>query len=182
MRTIKREEYTYQWRRVILDACELSPGHYEVMLLARSTGDDIASATAYSEAEALAAFDRIREAHRPDQEQPAPLTGKYAKLRDDLRAALAVGRAAEEAAPSDGGASNFDSPALRLPRWSRAKVEQAAREAGSSCFIWDLYGSKRYVFRPYTRAQGIARSLNAEAATDELRRLGYEAFSYCQMD
>lgn len=182
MRTIKREEYTYHGRRVILDACELSPGTYEVMLLTRSTGDGIDSATVYSEAEALAAFDRIRAAHRPDQEQPAPLTGKYAKLRDDLRAALAAGRAAEEAAPSDGGASNFDSPALRLPRWSRSKVEQAAREAGSACFVWDLYGSKRYVFRPYTRAQGIARSLNAEAATDALRRLGYEAFSYCQMD
>lgn len=182
MTTIKREAYTYHGRRVILDACELSPGTYEVMLLTRSTGEGIDSATVYRESEALAAFDRIRAAHRPDQEQPAPLTGKYAKLRDDLRAALAAGRAAEEAAPSDGGASNFDSPALRLPRWSRSKVEQAAREAGSSCFIWDLYGFKRYVFRPYTRAQGIARSLNAEAATDTLRRLGYEAFSYCQMD
>jgi len=30
MRSVKREEYTYHGRRVILDACELSPGTYEM--------------------------------------------------------------------------------------------------------------------------------------------------------
>ncbi|MCC8080037.1 MAG: hypothetical protein LIO57_08310 [Oscillospiraceae bacterium] len=110
------------------------------------------------------------------------LGGKYAKLRDDLRAALEAGRAAEAAAPEDGGTCNFDACALRLPRWLAAKVEQAAQEAGTRCFDWQLYGGRRYVFTPDTHGQGNARSRNAEAMTAYLRAAGYDAFDYCQMD
>lgn len=182
--TIKREEYTLKGRRVILDTARLAPGEYETMLFRSSDGLEIDSATAATEAEALAQYARIRAAYPPDAERPAPaqLTGKYAKLRDDLKIALAEGRAVETANPEDGGTCNFDSPALDLPRWNAVKVQQAAKEAGSGCFIWSLFGSRRFVFTPSTRAQGNARSRNAEAVTAALRRMGYTAFSYCQMD
>lgn len=111
-----------------------------------------------------------------------PLTGKYAQLRDALITALEAGRAAEAANPEDGGTCNFDSAALQLPRWNAALVEQAAREAGTHCFVWTLWGSKSYVFGPSTRAQGNARSRNADAMVAALRQLGYDAYEYCQMD
>lgn len=156
------------------------------MLLARSSGQEYASARAATEAEALAAYDKIRAAHLPDNERsadkPAPLTGRYAQLRDDLRAALQAGRAAEEADPEDGGSSNFDSASLYLPRWNKAKVEQAAKEAGTGCFTWKLFGQLRYVFRPDTHSQGNARSRNAEAMTAALCGMGYDACDYCQAD
>lgn len=186
-KSLKHEEYTYKGRRVILDTCELFPNCYETMLMLSSTGYEYDSANTTTEAEALAAHEAIRAAHLPDCEQPKPaapkpLTGKYAKLRDDLKKALAAGRAAEAANPDDGGTCNFDSPSIRLYRWNRAKVEQAAKEAGSGCFTWNLFGSIHYVFSPDTRAQGLARSINSEAATKALIEMGYDACEYCQAD
>lgn len=184
--SIKREEYTLKGRRVVLDTARLSPGEYETMLFHSSDWLEIDSATAATEAEALAQHAKIRAAYPPDAERPtsapAPLTGKYAKLRDDLKAALAEGRAAEDASPEDGGTCNFDSPALDLPRWNAAKIQQAAKEAGSGCFIWSPFGSRLFVFRPNTHAQGNARNCNAEAVSAALRRMGYDAFCYYQMD
>jgi hypothetical protein len=184
--SIRHEEYTYKSRRVILDAAELAPGRYETMLLRSSDGHELETITTGTAADALQAFDKIRAAHLPDAEQadktPAPLTGKYAKLRDDLKKALAAGRAAEDADPEDGGTCNLDAAALALPRWNAAKVEQAAEEAGTGCFTWTLFRQRRYVFRPNTFAQGNARSRNAEAMTAALRSLGYDAFDYAQMD
>lgn len=184
--TVKHEEYTLKGRRVILDTAELFPGNYETMLLRRSDGHEIASMRAATEAEALAHFSAIRAAYPPDKPKakraPGALTGRYAKLRDDLKKALEVGRAAEDANPEDGGTCNFDSAALSLPRWTAEKVKQAAKEAGTSCFVWNCYGSKQFVFGPNTRAQGNARSRNAEAMTRALRSMGYDAMDYCQMD
>lgn len=110
------------------------------------------------------------------------LTGKYAKLRDDLRAALRVGRMAEAQNPEDGGTCNFDSASIALPRWAAAKVEQAAKEAGTSCWKWSLYGNARFVFSPNTNGHANARSRNAEAMAEALRSMGYDTFEYCQMD
>ncbi len=50
------------------------------------------------------------------------LTGRYAKLRDDLIDAVAAGIAAEEKNPDDGGSMNFDSAAIRLPRWNLSLI------------------------------------------------------------
>ena len=185
-KSIKREEYTLRGRRVTLDTAQLSPGVYETMLFRSSDGLDIEVKTARTEAEALEQYASIRAAYPPDSKCPAPapdpLTGKYAKLRDDLRAALQAGREAEAANPEDGGTCNFDSASLCLPRWSFAKVEQAAKEAGTNCFKWKAFGHTRLVFRPDTRGQGNARSRNAEAMTAALSKMGYDALDYCQMD
>lgn len=110
-----------------------------------------------------------------------PLTGKYAKLRDDLKAALIAGKAAEINS-DDGGSCNFDSPALYLPRWNEELVKRAAKEAGSSCFIWHLFKSKLFVFRPNTACQANGRSRNAEMMRKYLETAGYDAMDYCQAD
>ena len=110
----------------------------------------------------------------------APLSGKYAKLAEDLRKAAAVGRAAADLS-DDGGTCNFDAASLRLDGWIRAKVEQAAREAGVGCFVWNLWGSKSYVF-PIACGQGNARTAGAEAMSEHLKNAGYAASVYYQMD
>lgn len=184
LKSIMHEQYTYKGRRVILNASELSPGRFEIMLLRYSDGEGIAEASARTEAEAREQYAKIRAAHLPDEERPAPapLSGKYAQLRDDLKKALEAGRAAEDADPEDGGTCNLDAASLSLPRWNADKVKQAAKEAGTGCFAWNLFNSRRYVFIPNTRSQGNARSRNAEAMTAALRSMGYDAMDYSQMD
>lgn len=117
-----------------------------------------------------------------DAATPAPLSGKYAALRDAIIVALAAGRATEDAKPDDGGTCNFDAPALVLPRWNAAKIQQVAKEAGSSAFAWNLYGSKLWVLRINSGAQGNARTTNAEAACASLTAAGYDCHMYYQMD
>jgi len=119
------------------------------------------------------------------------LKGKYAKLRDDLKKAIAAGILAENnhimemrmlGRMEDGGTCNFDAASIKLPRWNTSMVKQAAKEAGTVCFDWTLFGSKRFVFEPKTRCQGTPRSLNAEAMTKVLRDAGYDAMDYSAMD
>lgn len=112
----------------------------------------------------------------------AELTGKYAKLRDDLKIALLAGKSAEQANPEDGGTCNFDSPTLILPRWRKALVKQAAEEAGTSCFEWKFGIPGKFVFTPLTGGQGNARTRNAEAVKNMLKTMGYDAYMYYQMD
>lgn len=109
-----------------------------------------------------------------------PLKGKYAKLAKDLRDALEYGRTL--AGDDDGGTSNFDSPSIDLPRWNKALVEEAAKEAGLSCSTWDVLGHKQYVFSVPGSGQGLMRTRTAEAMSWYLRRKGYAASVYYQMD
>lgn len=113
--------------------------------------------------------------------ESATLTGKYAKLADDLRTAAALGIEAAKHS-DDGGTCNFDAPTLRLPRWNQAKVKQAAKVAGLGCFVWNLWGSKRYVFSIPIGAQANARTVAAETMSKSLKAAGYDAGMYYQMD
>ena len=105
------------------------------------------------------------------------LTGKYAKLRDDIREALLRGEIAEEVVYSqhgDGGTCNFDSPVIYLPRWKKELVEQAAKEAGAHC--WKLeYGFWKgcFLISPKTHSQGYPRTKNAEAMSSHFTSVGY---------
>ena len=178
------EELKSGGKQIIIDLCQIG-SVYEAMVLNARTGDAIDEYRSRDFETAVNAFYKMVEKFPSDKtKKPAAavLTGKYAKLRDDLRRALAAGRAAEKANPEDGGTCNFDSAAIRLPRWNAAKVEQAAKEAGTSCFDWILFGGKRYVFSPDSKAQANARSRNAEAMTKALKAMGYEAMDYCQAD
>lgn len=127
----------------------------------------------------------IRHPYHKEPQPPKPLTGRYAKLRDDIITALAIGRAAEDQEfqrNGDGGTCNFDSPALTLPRWSAEKIKQAAKEAGTSAYKWTLYGSTRWVIVPDSHCQAEPRSVCAEAMRDCFRALGYDAYMYYQAD
>lgn len=183
--SIKREEYTYKGRRVILDAARLGD-KIEVMLMTEGGGTEYACEVVNTEAEALEAFARIRSAHIPDNERPqpsapAPLTGKYAKLRDDLLAVYKIGLEAANKT-DDGGTCNHDAPALFLPRWNNAKLEQACREAGCGCFKWRLFGTAMTVISFRTPGQANKRADAAEAMTKALKEMGYDAYLYCQAD
>lgn len=171
-------ERKHNGKPIVIDLCQLPGGKYEAMTM-KADGTELASYQSGSFDKALAAY---RHMLKDYPETGAPLTGKYAKLRDDLREALRAGRAAFEANPEDDGACNFDSAAVALPRWNEAKVKQAAAEAGTGCFMWACWGGRRYVFNPKVPAQGNARSRAAEAMTRALVMLGYDAMDYCQLD
>lgn len=118
-------------------------------------------------------------------QQQKPLTGKYAKLRNDIKAALEAGRAAEAQElqrNGDSGTCNFDSPVLILPRWSAEKVKQAAKEAGTFTYKWASFSPASWVIVPDSHCQAEPRSTNAKAMRDCFRALGYDAFMYRQMD
>jgi hypothetical protein len=110
------------------------------------------------------------------------LTGKYAKLRDDIRTALEIGERAEAENPDDGGTCNLDCVMLTLPRATESKVVQAAHEAGWHIRKSRFYGQTVYMLNPRTNGQANARSRNAEAVAKALRDMGYDAMDYCQMD
>lgn len=180
MNTIKHTEYKHNGRRVILDTCELAPGKYETMLL-YPNGHEIACRTARTEADALADFDELLTAYPADTKPaaPKPLTGKYAKLRDDLRKVYEIGKAAA-AQVEDGGTCNLDAPSLLLPRWQSAKVKQACEEAGGDYFRWGY--SNRYVICLRLPGQAYKRETAAEAMTKALTAMGYDALTYCAID
>lgn len=162
-------------KAAILSTAELAPGEYETILASPDFGTEYKVLRTTSEAQALADFKHLRKTYHV-----APLSGKYAKLAEDLRKAAAVGYAAAELS-DDGGTCNFDAATIRLSGWIQAKVEQAAREAGVRCFVWNLWGSKSFVF-PIASGQGNARTAGAEAMSDHLKKAGYDAGMYYQMD
>lgn len=115
------------------------------------------------------------------QNKDTVLTGKYAKLRDDLLAAYAETEHLENT--EDGGTCNFDAPTLDLPRWNAEKIKQAAKEAGGSAFKWTWGGcTMGWVFSPRSSGQGNRRTRRAEAISAALKRRGYNAGMYCAMD
>lgn len=181
MNTIKHTEYTRNGRRVILDTCELAANRYETMLL-YPNGHEVTSRTARTEADAIADFNDLLTAYPADTKPaaPKPLTGKYAKLRDDLRKVYELGKAAA-AQVDDGGTCNFDAPSISLPRWQSAKVKQACKEAGCGCFEWKSFG-RRWVIRFRIAGQAYKRETAAEAMTKALAGMGYDALTYCAID
>jgi hypothetical protein len=175
-RSIMQDKLSYKGRALIISTVELFDCFETIAM--RTDGTEVECSHSECEDAAILEHKRMRNKYAA----PAPLSGKYAKLRDDIKTALAIGRAAEDANPEDGGTCNFDSPALYLPRWNGRLVAQAAKEAGSGAFEWKGYGGRRYVLRPDSFAQANARSRNAEAAAKALSALGYDCMMYYQMD
>ena len=179
------KEITHCGRPAIVDVADLF-GSFEVMTM-RPGGQEIACKTFSDEAEAVKAAKAMARKYSDKEPQPPkPLTGKYAKLRDDIKAALEAGRAAELEAlcttGGDHGTCNRDAAALVLPRWNGEKIQQAAKEAGSSAFKWTFYGSARWVISPDSRAQADPRTDNAAAMAQTFAALGYDVRPYSQMD
>ena len=176
MRQIKSENIRLaSGAAAVLSVAEITPTEYEVMLASPDFSVEYEVRHADCEYWALARYENLRERFHV----PAP-TGKYAKLADDLRQAAAVGYAAA-AQSGDGGTCNFDAVTLRLPRWARPQVEAAAKAAGVGCWVWNLWGTKSFVF-PIAAGQADARTAAAEAMRDHLRDAGYDAGVYYAID
>lgn len=167
-------------KKIIIDAAELYHGKYEIMAM-RPGGREVEVMTATTEQEAAEAWGAMMERHTLKPGENLPLAGKYAKLRDDLRAALVSGRLAAEQV-DDGGTCNFDAPALYLPRWNAAKVEQAAKEAGTGCYRQRMHVAMHVVFSTPQVGQARKNETAAKEMTRYLASCGYDATTYRQMD
>lgn len=176
-RKIKRADVTMKdGATAVLSTVELEPGLFETMLTSPNFDTEYAVLRTTSEAQAISDFNHLRKTHHV-----APLSGKYAALAEALKIALSHGVEVAQFA-DDGGSCNFDAPTLHLKGWNQAKVKQAAKVAGLGCFVWDLWGSKRYVFSIPIGAQANARTVAAKAMRDSLKDAGYEAGMYYQVD
>lgn len=121
-----------------------------------------------------------KSAKRNAHKSPDALTGRYAKLAADLKAAYEYGK--EHMGTDDGGTCNFDSPTLYLPRWNKEKVKAAVKAAGLRCFEWKPYGRTFWTFSVPCAGQGYTRTNAAEAMSTYLGDLGYDAGMYYQAD
>lgn len=163
-------------KAAILSTVELEPGLYETMLASPDFGTEFAQLRSTNEGTAISDFNFLHKKFHV-----APLVGKYAKLADDLKAAAAQGVKVAQIT-EDGGTCNMDAVSIELPGWRRAKVEQAAKAADVGCFVWSLWGNKRYVFPITGVGQANARTAAAEAMRDNLRAAGYNVGMYYQID
>ncbi len=157
-----------------LSTAQLPDGSYETMLYCGPAMTELAVVQSDTEAAALAAHKDIKANYHV--EAPA---GKYKDLADCLRAAKEYALA--HRGSDDGGTCNFDAPTIALPGWEKAKVEAAAAEAGTGCFVWNAFGGRLFVF-PIGGGQGNARTKAAEIARDFLQAAGFNAGMYYQMD
>ena len=179
-------EYKYYGKDFVVDVADMGENansRYEIIAM-YADGRELACRKAETFSEAEQIYKHLLKEY-PESEKS--LSGKYAKLRDHLIIALAAGRTAETMYMNkhdnfDGGTCNFDSPTLTLARWNSKLVEQAAQEAGTHAWKWNCYGNIEFVFTPHTHAQGLARTVNAEAMQTALKELGYAAGMYYQMD
>lgn len=184
--SIKRDEAIRlkNGRIYTLDAAKIGTSEYEVMLFNPRTGEEVDSAKASTEADAILQFDRLKRLYHhpaPAADATPALKGRYKKLAEDLKDALAYGL--ERKGDDDGGTSNCDAPSIHLPGWEKKKVEAAAKAAGLGCFVWNLWGCKSYVFSIREGVgQGMTRTKAAEAMSERLKALGYDSMTYCQAD
>lgn len=163
-------------RPATLSAVEQDDRSYRVLLHTNDVQpENVADRTCRSEYEALCCFHEFYERYHFTE-----LTGHYQKLAEDLRTAVAYGL--KHAGTDDGGTSNFDAPTLHLPGWNRKMVEQAAKQAGTGCFVWEACSKDCYVFSVPGVGQGYTRTNAAEAMRDYLAGKGYDAGMYYQMD
>lgn len=160
----------------VLSTVEIVPGEFETMLASPDFGTEYEVLKARTEAQAFKHFRYLRDNyHRP------PLSGKYAQLAEDLKAAAAHGLEVARNTP-DGGTCNFDSVSVYLKGWNGKKVRQAAQAAGVACFEWNLWGSRSWCFAARGAGQADANTAAAEAMRDYLKEAGYETGMYYQMD
>lgn len=167
-------ERKHNGKPIVIDIAEIG-GHYEIAVLAKN-GFELEMSTCYTIEEAEQIYNGYLKKY---PESPAPLTGKYRKLADDLKTAVEAGKGAEAKNPEDGGACNFDATLIYLKGWTEKKVIQAAKEAGTTA---QKYKPGLFVINPITNGQANARSRNAEAMTRKLTELGYDTCDYCTLD
>lgn len=97
---------------------------------------------------------------------------KYARFRDDLAAAVQIGRNAESDVKDD-GACNFDAPSVYLPFWKSNEIRAAAALAGTRADSYEHRDVRAWLIEPVTNGQAHKRTVNAQAMCNELRKRGY---------
>lgn len=173
-----RTEYGSGKSRLIVDACQISADLYEVITM-RPHGEEIELARVATEEEARAVYAQMTDRYAHVAE--TAMTPAMLRLVAALKAAADAGRAALTG--EDGGACNFDSPALSLPHMTEKQVSACAKAAGTTVFVWRLYSQRLWVFNvPVAGPQGNDRTRQAEAMTASLAAAGYDALTYSQMD
>ena len=164
-----RTEYGSGKTRLIVDACQLSDDLYEVITM-RPRG----------EGEARAVYAQMVDRYASVAEA-VPMSPAMLRLVAALKSAAEAGRAALTG--EDGGASNFDAPAVSLPRMTEKQVKACAKAADTTVFAWRLFKRRLWVFGvPVYGPQGNDRTRQAEAMTASLAAAGYDALTYSQMD
>jgi hypothetical protein len=120
--------------------------------------------------------------HAVMKREPSPKTDR-ATLVHAFREAAAAAVAADPGPDADGGACNFDAPAIRLPGIREKFLAECAAEAGVSVDPFEWFGGKRWFWvRVPLRGQADRRSRMAEAACHRLKELGVNVTMYYQMD
>lgn len=160
-------ERMHNGKPIIIDIAEMG-GHYEIAVLAKN-GFELEMSTCYTIDEAEQIYTGYLQKY---PESPAPLTGKYQKLADDLKTAIEAGKAAEVGIDDNSGSSNLDCVIIWLPRWNHEKIRQAAKESGLNPVI-SKCASRGIILDPITNGQGEKRTKNAEAMEKTLKNLGY---------
>ena len=173
-----RIEYGKGQSRLIVDACQISADLYEVITM-RPHGEEIELVRVATEEEARAVHAQMADRYAHVAE--TAMTPAMLRLVAALKAAADAGRAALTG--EDGGACNFDSPALSLPHMTEKQVSACAKAAGTTVFVWRLYSQRLWVFNvPVAGPQGNDRTRQAEAMTASLATAGYNAITYSQLD
>lgn len=173
-------QISWNGRRITIDACRMY-GKYEIMVMYSSNGREIECKYADTLEEATAIYNDMVDRYTVKEPQIKPLTGKYLKLKEDIAECLKVAEKAAEGV-EDTGSCNLDAASVNLPRWRQALVEQAVKEAGAGCFVWNVVGGKRYVIHTPPVGQAKCNQVAAEAMTEEFQKRRYDAFTYYQMD
>ena len=177
---IARSRFGTGKSRMTISAAQLAANHFEVMALMHD-GSELEIFTTTDKDTALMAYGQMIDRYEPIATN-RKITPKMQKLIDALQAAKLAAHAVCDMR-DDGGTSNFDSPALSLPRWAAADVDACAKAAGLRCFEWKLYGVRHWVLTvPEPCGQGNNRTRMAEAMAASLNANGFEAGMYYQMD
>ena len=169
-------ERKYNGKQIVIDVAEIC-GRYEIAVLTKN-GTEL-------EMETVRTIQEVRDIYaeylKKYPESPAPLTGKYKQLSEDIRKAIKAGQAAEVGIDDNAGSSNLDSVIIRLPRWNHEKIRQAAKEAGVNVVV-SGYSSRGILLDPVTSGQGQRRTVNVRAMKKSLENAGYNVSIYYCMD
>ena len=172
-----RTERIHEGEKILIDLAMFPDGTaFEVAVLDQDTFDEYEIEEFPQLGDAVVFYNEMLSKYPADKAQVSkdvPLTGKYARLRDDLRTAWENTPNSAE----DGGTCNMDCPVLYLPRWTRSKVERAGKEAGIPVHYWR---PGCYHIGVASAGQGDARTAKAEAMSAYLKTAGYDtSVWYC---
>lgn len=169
-------ERKYNGKQIVIDVAEIC-GRYEIAVLTKN-GTELEMETVRTIQEAREIYSEYLKKY---PESPAPLTGKYKQLAEDIREAVKAGQEAEVGVIDRYGSSNIDSVIIYLPRWNREKIRQAAKEAGVNVVV-SGYSSRGILLDPVTSGQGQRRTVNVRAMKKLLENAGYNVSIYYCMD